>query len=70
MAEFKLFGGEEIIRPKQWRVRDAFTRPHGEFSHAIQWLVLGMMYGTNVAQLYEHSVNYRSRGNFRTLFGN
>jgi hypothetical protein len=28
--------------------RDVFTRPHGEFSHAIQWLVMGVWCGKEV----------------------
>ncbi len=50
--------------------RDVYTRPHGEFSHAVQWLVMGIRFGKAVAELYEHSVNYKSKKHFKTQKGN
>ena len=49
--------------------RDVYTRPHGEFSHAIQWLVMGIRYGKVVADLYQHSINYKSNKGFKMQKG-
>ena len=48
--------------------RDIFTRPHGEFTHAIQWLTAGVVYGKDVAHLYEWSVQLKSQCNFKGKF--
>ncbi|MBV9489808.1 MAG: hypothetical protein JO069_08800 [Verrucomicrobia bacterium] len=50
--------------------RDVFTRPHGEFTHAIQWLTMACVHGKKVAELYAYSVGYRSKQKFETEFGN
>jgi hypothetical protein len=41
----------------------AFTRPHGEYTHALQWLVMAYRFkksSTKVADLYANSVKYIS----------
>jgi hypothetical protein len=41
----------------------AFTRPHGEYTHALQWLVMAYRFkksSTKVADLYTNSVKYIS----------
>ena len=43
--------------------RDVFTRPHGEFTHALQWLLLAD-YWENAAKLYSRSVKYKSVSDF------
>ena len=46
---------------------DALTRPHGEYTHAVQWLVMAYRFrktSVNVANLYANSVKYRSREPF------
>jgi len=46
---------------------DSFTRPHGEYTHAVQWLVMAYRFrrtSVNVANLYANSVKYRSREPF------
>jgi Family of unknown function (DUF5636) len=46
---------------------DAFTRPHGEYTHAVQWLVMAYRFRrttVNVTNLYANSVKYRSREPF------
>lgn len=45
-------------------IRDLFTRPHGEFTHAIQWLLLAYAFGDNVPELYKKSVQYKSTVEF------
>ena len=45
--------------------RDRYYRPHGEYSHAIQWLVSAMELGDHVATLYQHSVDYQSKDRFK-----
>jgi Family of unknown function (DUF5636) len=49
--------------------RDVYTRPHGEFSHAVQWLVMGIKFGKVVADLYEHSISYKSNKDFKAQKG-
>lgn len=49
--------------------RDVFTRPHGEFTHALQWLMLGMMWGPLAAELYSRSVKYVSKSEFSSGSG-
>jgi hypothetical protein len=44
--------------------RDNFTRPHGEFTHAVQWLVMAKAFDFDVGELYKNSVRYRSNKNF------
>lgn len=44
--------------------RDLFTRAHGEFTHAIQWLLLVQRFGETAADYYAKSVQYRSTGTF------
>jgi hypothetical protein len=44
--------------------RDVYTRPHGEFTHTIQWLVLAAHFGADVADLYVYSVAYKSTKKF------
>jgi hypothetical protein len=49
--------------------RDVYTRPHGEFTHALQWLVLGRLYEKYkgaIAGLYSRSVKYLSTHQFST----
>lgn len=43
--------------------RDVYTRPHGEFTHALQWLLLAG-YWDNAANLYSRSVKYVSASDF------
>lgn len=43
--------------------RDVYTRPHGEFTHALQWLLFGDRL-KNVANLYSRSVKYLSNSSF------
>lgn len=38
--------------------RDLLTRPHGEFTHAVQWLTLAEKFGPAVAGLYSRSGSY------------
>lgn len=44
--------------------RDVFTRPHGEFTHAVQWLAMALAFDFDVAKLYKNSVLYKSTKNF------
>jgi len=44
--------------------RDVFTRPHGEFTHAIQWLTMALAFDFDVAELYKNAVLYKSTKNF------
>jgi hypothetical protein len=45
--------------------RDVYTRPHGEFTHAVQWLIMANMYqGFGVPDLYVRSVKYKSTTSF------
>jgi hypothetical protein len=44
--------------------RDVFTRPHGEFTHAVQWLTMACAFDFDVAESYKNSVRYRSNRNF------
>ncbi|MBZ2545475.1 hypothetical protein DB811_08350 [Xanthomonas perforans] len=44
--------------------RDFFTRAHGEFTHAIQWLLLVQRFGEVAAVYYAKSVQYRSTRTF------
>jgi hypothetical protein len=47
--------------------RDVYTRPHGEFTHAVQWLTMANMYqGFGVADLYARSIKYKSTTSFAT----
>jgi hypothetical protein len=48
--------------------RDVFTRPHGEFTHAIQWLLLALRFQKdfNIPKLYRYSVIYKSTVKFDT----
>jgi len=48
--------------------RDVFTRPHGEFTHAIQWLLMALRFGKefDVPKLYKYSVLYRSTVKFKS----
>jgi hypothetical protein len=47
--------------------RDVYTRPHGEFTHAMQWLIMANMYkGMAVPDLYVRSVKYKSNKPFAT----
>ena len=48
--------------------RDVFTRPHGEFTHAIQWLLMALRFGNefNVPTLYKYSVLYKSTAKFNS----
>ena len=52
--------------------RDTYTRPHGEYSHLIQWLCVARQFDgiLNVPVLYKDSVNFKCRnGDFGTLGG-
>jgi len=42
---------------------DAFTRPHGEYTHAVQWLLMAFRFGSllPIADLYARSVAYISK---------
>jgi hypothetical protein len=46
--------------------RDVYTRPHGEFTHTIQWLVSAWAFDSAlpVSQLYANSVKYRGNKEF------
>jgi Family of unknown function (DUF5636) len=48
--------------------RDVFTRPHGEFTHAIQWMLLALRFGKeyDVPTLYKYSIVYKSKIAFST----
>jgi Family of unknown function (DUF5636) len=39
---------------------DAFTRPHGEYTHSLQWLLMAFRFGSSlpIADLYARSVAY------------
>jgi Family of unknown function (DUF5636) len=57
----------EIIAKKAL-FHDSFTRPHGEYTHAIQWLVMAYQFkksSTKVADLYANSVKYISKKPFK-----
>ena len=46
--------------------RDAFTRPHGEYTHAVQWLLMAVRFASSglnarIADLYARSVAYISK---------
>ncbi|GGA38487.1 LirA/MavJ family T4SS effector [Dyella nitratireducens] len=45
--------------------RDVYTRPHGEFTHALQWLLFGDQF-ENIANLYSRSVKYLSKSTFQS----
>jgi Family of unknown function (DUF5636) len=53
--------------------RDTYTRPHGEYSHLIQWLCVARQFDgiLNVPVLYKDSVNFACRkgSDFGTLGG-
>ena len=51
--------------------RDVYTRPHGEFTHAIQWLLMAMRFGKefDVPKLYKYSVLYKSSVKFEPSKG-
>jgi Family of unknown function (DUF5636) len=56
----------EIVAKKAL-FHDSFTRPHGEYTHAIQWLVMAYQFkksSTKVADLYANSVKYISKKPF------
>jgi Family of unknown function (DUF5636) len=55
------------VRKKQL-FRDVYTRPHGEFTHTIQWLLLAAHLGEQIPipDLYVHSVDYKSAKKFNT----
>ncbi|MCM5682390.1 hypothetical protein M8A51_22920 [Schlegelella sp. S2-27] len=52
------------VLSKKILIRDLFTRPHGEFTHTIQWLLLAYAFGDSIPQYYAKSVKYKSVKNF------
>jgi Family of unknown function (DUF5636) len=49
--------------------QDAFTRPHGEYTHAVQWLLMAVWFESSsppvpVADLYARSVAYKANKQF------
>jgi hypothetical protein len=50
--------------------RDNYTRPHGEFTHTLQWLVIAWEFSDvlPVSQLYANSVKYHSGDKQFVLF--
>lgn len=61
----------EVVTGKRL-FRDVFTRPHDEFTHTVQWLVMAQhFYGElNVAELYRRSVLYKSKQAFKYTINN
>jgi hypothetical protein len=62
-----------VIRDKKL-FRDLLSRPHGEYTHAVQWLTLGLVldhngYGHCVADLYRDTVRFISTRKFQTKDG-
>jgi hypothetical protein len=55
-AEFAEIVSEKIL------FRDIYTRPHGEFTHTLQWLVMAWEFTDilPVSQLYSNAVKYHS----------
>ena len=58
--------------------RDVYTSAHGEYTHALQWLLMAEasrvfgtgLIGLDIPSLYARSVLYKSRKTFVTKFGN
>ncbi len=53
---------------------DAFTRPHGEYTHAVQWLLMAIRFASSspllpVADLYARSVAYISKEDRKFITG-
>ncbi|HEY5707497.1 MAG TPA: LirA/MavJ family T4SS effector [Terrimicrobiaceae bacterium] len=45
--------------------RDLYTRPHGEYTHALQWLLLALVHRPDdVAGVYSRSTSYLSKKEF------
>jgi Family of unknown function (DUF5636) len=52
-----------VVRGKHL-FRDVYTRPHGEYTHTIQWIILAAQFGSDVPHLYEYSVGFKSKQKF------